>query len=273
MAFERRPAEPGLAWRLLGDLLEPVEDASTLGMDDDPRTFVKSLRAAGRLAGKTPLLVLDQFEDLMRPESAGARARLGLLLAATVERQPGSAGLTCRVVLAHLLRQAEAGSDGRAEIRVPEELEAEIVRALENHLRRALDAAFLGRPAAATREGRTRTLLALCDLADAEGKRGDSLPAGDLASTIGDGIEVLEALARRGAELIGEESRYEAMLTAVEIALPLPIDERLDDLETRGLLAWVIDYAVTHDPSLVPCGDTLRRQDRRRAIVRRERPA
>ena len=58
-------------------------------------------------------------------------------------------------------------------------------------------------PPDTAREGRTRVLLALRELADAEGKRGDSLSADDLAAAIGDGgAEVLKTLARRDTRLL-----------------------------------------------------------------------
>ncbi len=331
VAFERRPADPGIAARLAGDLLELAggEDAITVS-DEESYGFVELLVAAKRLAGELPLLVLDQFEDLMRPESARARARLGLLLAASSQRQPGREGPPCRwllayredfhgkvskwlrdvladaralelpraeklphdlsdserfhawplpplgtlppgadrtgeaarafleaietplaliteggeplypwrfaaggaerlarafaearaadpeaplvpelqVVLAHLLR--EAAEPRGAEVAVPERLDTVIDAALEDHLRRALAAVFVGRQGAAARAARTRVLLALRELADADGKRGDSLPADDLAAAIGDGgVEVLEALARGDTRVIAplEEGR------------------------------------------------------------------
>ncbi len=584
VSFRRRPDEPELADRLIGDLLEPaVEEADNLpALPDDPEAFVDALVETERLAGKPPLLVLDQFEDLMKLENVAARARLGMLLAATVQDRPGRYQTPCRwllayredfhgkvrtwlrdvladarelelaaagrlphdladrshswpllpmgtppsggdriaeaarafrraietplavagadgtqrylwrfagdgaerlalafaeirgaqrdeplvpelqVVLAHLISRAgEPEGSEPAVIEVPEdpgELKRVIGQALEGHLRRVLEAAFPGQTVA-SREGRTRVLMALSELADAEGKRGASLPAAEVAEPIGPrGGEILELLAgrdrrvlvaldedggrhvvlshdrlaevvvrmveeeghhgdldrellslrrsvrlstvlfvsgergqatrisverfqriathrealirsrdqrqwwaaceahheaeqrrfeeeqrqrraehrrrltwaaaafvavavalvsglwvsargketaklverllssdpnslqalhrvvteqrasvedvretlrqrgtslnlfERGAELASKGARYEALLTAVEVALPLPIDRRIDDLEKRGLLAWTLDYVAVHAPSLESRTHALRRQ-------------
>ncbi len=101
VAFERRPAEPGIATRLVGDLLEAAESGAVELDDEEPHAFVELLVTAQSLAGEAPLLVLDQFEDLMRPASARARARLGLLLAASSQRQPGRDRPPCRWLLAY----------------------------------------------------------------------------------------------------------------------------------------------------------------------------
>ncbi len=323
VAFEQRPADPGLARRLAGDLLATAAGGAP-EVDDPPESFVTHLLAAERLAGVPPLLVLDQFEDLMRSAAADARARVGLLLAASVQRQPGSGGPSCRwilayrqdfhgrvsawlrdvlaeargsdpeagknlphdlsdaerrhawplpplgtppagadriqeascafrqaietplaiiaddqalrypwrfvaggaerlarafaearnadseaplvpelqVVLAHLLQRADDPDGGEVvEIPVPERLDAVIDQALEDHLRRGLDAAFVDLPSTVARERRTRILLALRELADAEGKRGESLAAEDLAAAVGD-AEVLDGLAGRDTRVI-----------------------------------------------------------------------
>ncbi len=95
-AFVRHPCEPGIARRLLDDLLE---DGADTGVDDrDPLAFVDRLRAFPA----PPVLVLDQFEDLLRRADAGpARAAVGMLLAASVQRQVGLVGPPCRWLLAY----------------------------------------------------------------------------------------------------------------------------------------------------------------------------
>lgn len=373
VAFERRPAEPGLADRLAGDLLEADGgEASRLAAgENDPQTFVRLLRAAERSSGETPLVVLDQFEDVMRPELAEARARLGLLLAASIQRQPGREGPPCRwllayredfhgrvsawlrdvlkearvrglpaaehlpheladadrfhawplpllgspppggdqpvarvfqdaietplaltsesggprypwrfagdgaerlarafaaareaqpdaplvpelqVTLAHLLE--EAGEPGGAEpalVTVPEDLEEVIGQALENHLHRALDAAFLGQGGAAAREGQTRVLLALRELADADGKRGESLGAAELAAAIGErGEEILETLARRD----------------IRVLVPLERSGGRRFALSHDRLAEVVVRTVEEE---APCGDLDRDMLRLRRFVR-----
>ncbi len=112
VAFDRHPSEPGLAARLLGQL---IEDEVRL-VDGDPRAFVDGLAAVRHAAGRAPILVLDQFEDLLRrrsgaPDEAqrtmdslgglGSRATVGMLLAASVQRLPGLVGPPCRWLLAY----------------------------------------------------------------------------------------------------------------------------------------------------------------------------
>jgi sulfatase modifying factor 1 len=100
VALERHPDEPGLAARLIGDLLE--SPAGPVALDDtDHATFVERLLTARRRAlDSPPVLVLDQFESVLRGERR-ARAVVGTLLAATVQRRPGVAGAPCRWLLAY----------------------------------------------------------------------------------------------------------------------------------------------------------------------------
>ncbi len=344
-AFERHPGEPGLAGRLLGDLLAPA-DSLAVG-DGDRQAFALCLLQAARLAGRPPVLVLDQFEDLLHRGKERARAVVGALLAASAQRQPGYHASPCRwllayreefhgevcgwladvlrevpgtdladasdlphdfsgperfhswslpslgtpssraedraaeaaraffeaietpltlrdedgelryrwrfgpggaerlarafaearlarpgaplvpelqVVLAHLLiAGGEPEDDEVVEIEVPEEPGELIERALEEHLRRALDAAFPASLGAGGRTGRTRALLALRELADVEGRRRQGLPAAALAPAISpvartpvgrtpvgrtpDGREVLEKLATPQTRLVVLEER------------------------------------------------------------------
>ena len=308
VAVIRHPAEPGVASRLISDLLdgaEPVDDRDAAG-------FVERLAEVERLVGTAPILVLDQFEDVLRDQSSVPRATLGLLMAASAARRPGLAAPPCRwliayrqelygrlnlwlgdvladartagvggleglshdlcgverfhamtlaplatpstaaaepldeatgvfrlaiekpftkgglgeifppghaqrlarafaearlarpdaplapelqVALAHLL--AEAGAGGR--VAVPEDPGPLIDRALEDHLRRALEAAFPEGTHRRTR--RARVLLALRALATDAGRRGQGLRTAELARAIGredqprEGEEILEALA------------------------------------------------------------------------------
>jgi formylglycine-generating enzyme required for sulfatase activity len=100
VVLDRHPGEPGLAARLIGDLLDGPEDALAVG-DADYQTFVARLLTARRRAGdRAPILVLDQFEDVLRGGRA-VRAAVGTLLAATAQRRPGVAGPLCRWLLAY----------------------------------------------------------------------------------------------------------------------------------------------------------------------------
>lgn len=103
VALLRHPAEPGLASRALGELLEGEIEVA----DHDYARFLALLGEAERLAGQTPLLVVDQLEELLRPGAAAARARLGLLLAASAPRRPGAATPACRWLLSY--RQDQHG--------------------------------------------------------------------------------------------------------------------------------------------------------------------
>jgi len=98
VALIRHPHEAGVVGRLLGDLLEGGEPVD----DHDWRGFVERLCEVERLAGEAPLLVLDQFEDVLRRvDAAPERAGLGVLLAATVRRRPGRPAPPCGWLLAY----------------------------------------------------------------------------------------------------------------------------------------------------------------------------
>ncbi len=96
VAVARHPLEGGLARRLLGDLVEG--DGAAVD-DGDWQGFVERLCAVESRTGKTPILIVDQFEDLLRCTDAGpARASLGVLLAATVRHRPAP---PCRWLLSY----------------------------------------------------------------------------------------------------------------------------------------------------------------------------
>ncbi len=116
VAFDRHPCEAGLADRLIRDLLAADDDSILEISDDDvatsgPAAFLDRMLAARHLAAVAPcrlrasgapVLVLDQFEDLLRRSGARrARAVVGLLLAASVQRHPGHDGPTCRWLLTY----------------------------------------------------------------------------------------------------------------------------------------------------------------------------
>ena len=107
VAFDRHPCEAGLTGRLVRDLLEATdEEALEIAGDDvagrGPEAFVELMLATRRLAVEPPVLILDQFEDLLRRSGERrARALVGTLLAASVQRQPGLDGPPCRWLLAY----------------------------------------------------------------------------------------------------------------------------------------------------------------------------
>lgn len=137
-------------------------------------------------------------------------ARLAQAFAAARLAQPRAPlAPKLQVVLAHLLERAPQGDDGIHDIEVPEEPAELIEQALEEHVQRALETAFPvhGAKPAELRARRTRALLVLRELADAErGKTG--LPGDALALALGaEGDEVLATLASPRCRLVVAEPR------------------------------------------------------------------
>lgn len=106
VALERNPSQPGIAARLVNDLLQP-SGAPTGKLelaDRDQVRFVEWLAQARQRTGQAPVLIIDQFEELFRvddPQALTARRTVGILLAATAQRQPGLHDPLCRWVLAY----------------------------------------------------------------------------------------------------------------------------------------------------------------------------
>ncbi|MEM8960614.1 MAG: SUMF1/EgtB/PvdO family nonheme iron enzyme [Acidobacteriota bacterium] len=103
VAVVRHPSEAGIANRLVEDLLVGVDPVA----DDDFRLLVERLTEVEQLAGTPPILVIDQFEDVLRDNAIEARRRLGLIMAATMVRRPGVAAPPCRWLIAY--RQEQYG--------------------------------------------------------------------------------------------------------------------------------------------------------------------
>lgn len=101
VSLHRRPDEPRLAARVFLDLV--TLPAGMEARDDDLQGFVDLMERCRALAGRTPVVILDQFEDAVRRDDAGAPlARLGPLLAAVASRPlPHDGGFVCRFVLAY----------------------------------------------------------------------------------------------------------------------------------------------------------------------------
>lgn len=102
VAVERRPGEAGLALRLVDQIVE-LPPGETLA-DDDPATFRRFaawMARAHDVAGKPPVLLLDQVDDFLRNDVLrdAALARLGPLLAATAHPVAALGGFPCRWVL------------------------------------------------------------------------------------------------------------------------------------------------------------------------------
>jgi formylglycine-generating enzyme required for sulfatase activity len=104
VSVERAPGDPGLARRLLTDVLAldpsavPVEDDAGLSL-----RFAQLVTEANKLAGKPLVFVLDQIDDLLRnpQKRPQALARIGPLLASTAQRLPGNQGFACKWILCY----------------------------------------------------------------------------------------------------------------------------------------------------------------------------
>ena len=110
VALIRRPHEPDLAGRLLDDLLADREAVPSAA--NDTSSFIDGLLEVRRLAGRPPLLVIDQLETLLRrpdsePSTPASEGRLesltmlGRLLAASILPRPALDGPLCRWLLAY----------------------------------------------------------------------------------------------------------------------------------------------------------------------------
>ena len=104
VSVERHPGEPGLARRLVGDLLVLPQDTSLAdGAPGLLAEFVDWIAHAHTLAKKPPILILDQVDDFLRDADRRdeALARLGPLMAATAHRLPDVGGYPCRWLLCY----------------------------------------------------------------------------------------------------------------------------------------------------------------------------
>ena len=100
--LERRPGEIGLAHRIIEHIL--TLEVEQLLDDNNPHAlslFRDCLVKAYGLAGKPPVLILDQIDDFLRNSHlrTGFLAQLGPLLACTVSKIPGLDDFPCRWVL------------------------------------------------------------------------------------------------------------------------------------------------------------------------------
>ncbi len=151
----------------------------------------------------------SRYHYVMPKEGA---ERLATVFAQARQAQPDAPLVPeLQVVLNYLLQRAGGGVSsgdhgGPVTVEVPpaEYLDAEIKHALANHLERALSSAFPeGRDPAASRLARTRALLALRELADAEGRRSEGLPRDELVSMLGpDGEALLTRLSSPETRLV-----------------------------------------------------------------------
>lgn len=163
-------------------------------------------------------LTLTQPDGSTRYPYAIASAdaeRLAATFAQARQRQPDASLVPeLQVVLNYLLQRTIDRAPGPRTIEVPSapDLDMEIGQALRNHLERALTAAFPdGHDRWAARRARTRALLALRQLIDADGlHRAEGLPAEDLTRMLGpDGDAIIDRLSSPHARLvIATDGRY-----------------------------------------------------------------
>jgi hypothetical protein len=98
VSIERAPGDPGIARRLLQDVLMldpaelPADDAADL-----PARFAQFTAQAYVQAENPLVFIIDQLDDVLRSAAkrTDALATLGVLLAATAQRLPGSQGYPC----------------------------------------------------------------------------------------------------------------------------------------------------------------------------------
>ena len=97
VAYHDHPAEPGAIQAVIAQT-----EAESLEDEDDFRAAANGIKAAGQLTGSPPVIVLDQFEDVLKlPPGHSVRARWGLILAASMRGHTGIDQPPCRWLLAY----------------------------------------------------------------------------------------------------------------------------------------------------------------------------
>jgi len=139
-----------------------------------------------------------------RLAEAFARARARALTAPLVPE--------LQVVLGYFLDRAARDKRGNRLVTIPPDaaqLDRQIDEALAAHVRRAIETAFpLGRNPEPARKARAQALLALRELVDDLGRRGEGRTRDDLVAAFGpDGDKVLETLSSPTMRLIVQERR------------------------------------------------------------------
>ncbi len=207
--------------------LEPLATpiGSTLDLRADAaRVFLSAIRAP---------LVLERDGKPRYPWrfAEGADQRLADAMAeARLDQLDAPLAPKLQVVLAYLLEQASPPDEqGIRWIDVPDDIGRLIDRALDDHLRRVLEAAFP--QARGVAQGRARAVLALRQLASVARDRGGSLPAARLEQAIGDdGRRILEILAGPAARLVvpsvgGDGQAYRLSHDRIAEAVDRLVDE------------------------------------------------
>ena len=139
----------------------------------------------------------------------GDAERLARVFVAARKRRPEAPLVPeLQVVLAQLMERAEEAEpeEGSVALQLPDDPASLVKAALEDHLRRVLAEVFPARRGEEDSLLRTRALLALRELVDAEGRRQEALPAETLARALGeDGEEILAQLAGPTARILVAE--------------------------------------------------------------------
>jgi len=108
-----------------------------------------------------------------------------------------------QVVLARLVADADPGANSLRRLVVPADTEALVRDALDMHLHRALNEAYPATRDDQARVMRTRVLLALCEMCDADGRRARDVPESTLSSSLRNAApEVIEKLTSTRIRLI-----------------------------------------------------------------------
>ncbi len=192
----------------------PLEKGELEGdsLTAEPRESDGPPADAGGIPPRSPLFQRGEGDPQVYPWTLapGHAERLARAFAQARLRRPEAPLVPeLQVTLGHLLERAGEPIGGEtATVTVPENPTALIDRALEEHLRRALDAAFPRGDARGddARVARTRALLVLRELADDHGRRDHGRDADVLAQALGKrGREVLERLSTPRTRLVVRE--------------------------------------------------------------------
>lgn len=146
-------------------------------------------------------------KESVRFEAEGARRLAEAFARARARDREQPLVPELQVVLSHLQSQARVSADGVRLVRVPaneEDLDREIDSALIAHVGRALDEAFpFEVDQDAPSQAKARVLIALRELADAQGLRGASVSRARLEAAIGtDARRILDKLASPAVRLV-----------------------------------------------------------------------
>lgn len=279
----------GLPWELSGEERFQALALPPLGTAPASHDPAAEAEAVFLEVLEKPLQLLDATGSARYPIrfATGHARRLARAFAEARIRRPDDPLVPeLQVVLAHLLApdpQSDPSDGTRRVVRVPKDVDAALDEALDRHLRLALDRAFaaagLGSP-----EERSRALLALRELAHAEGRDRDGLPAERLGRAIGGSADVfLPRLSAADARLVFAREGPDGprwvlshdRLSAAVLRLfeedwrhrRLQVDSRLLSLREFVTLESALHELGGDEPSRLPRGYFRRIESNRDALL------